>query len=75
MKKKPTNNTAATKKGEMLAEYDFSKAKRVGSKYVKMLNEGSNIVVLDPALQKSFPTSESVNNALKLVLQIRRAAL
>jgi hypothetical protein len=74
MKKKPTHNATAVKKGEMLAEYDFSKARRVGEKYTKMLKEGSNIIVLDPSLQKNFPTSESVNNALKLVLQIRQSA-
>jgi hypothetical protein len=36
----------------------------VRGKYVKKFVEGSNVVVLRPELQKAFPTSQAVNDAL-----------
>ena len=57
---------------EMLSDYDFSKAKRVGNKYLKKLKNGANLVAIDPELKKSFPNSESVNSALRKFLQIKQ---
>ncbi len=57
-----------TKKIEMLPEYDFSKGVR--GKYFKAYTEGTNIVILEPEVMKEFPDSKSVNDALKLLLQI-----
>ncbi|HYT90317.1 MAG TPA: hypothetical protein VEL76_16540 [Gemmataceae bacterium] len=48
---------------EMLEEYDFSKGVR--GKYAKRYAEGSNVVVLSPDLVPYFPDSESVNQALR----------
>ena len=59
---------------DIMPEYDFSKAKKVGTKYSKRLKEGSNVVIIEPALRKSFPNSRAVNTALKKYLQIRKAA-
>lgn len=36
----------------------------VRGKYYKRFTQGSNVVVLRPELQKVFPTSEAVNDAL-----------
>ena len=36
----------------------------VRGKYYKKFTQGSNVVVLRPELQKAFPTSDAVNNAL-----------
>ena len=47
----------------MLLEHDFSKGVR--GKYAKRYAEGSNVVVLSPDLAKMFPTSESVNEAMR----------
>jgi hypothetical protein len=53
---------------ELRAEYDFSKGVR--GKYAKRLAvEGSNVVVLDADVAKAFPTSEAVNDALRVVLK------
>jgi len=53
---------------ELRAEYDFSKGVR--GKYAKRLaTEGSNVVVLDSDIAKAFPTSEAVNDALRVVLK------
>jgi len=56
---------------EMLPEYDFSVGER--GKYAKRFAEGSNIVVVAPDLVDVFPTSDSVNEALREVANQRRS--
>ena len=51
----------------MRDNYDFSKGVR--GKYAKSHTEGTNVVLLDPEVAKAFPTSESVNEALRRILQ------
>ncbi|MGQ0634737.1 MAG: hypothetical protein ACT4QC_09010 [Planctomycetaceae bacterium] len=53
---------------DMLTEYDFSQGVR--GKHVKRFNAGANIVVLTPDVARAFPDSESVNEALKLLMRI-----
>jgi hypothetical protein len=53
-------------KPEMREEYDFSAGVR--GKYAKRFAEGTNLVVLEPDVAKSFPDSASVNAALRKVL-------
>jgi len=55
---------------DMRPDYDFSKA--VQGKYAKRFAEGSNVVVLSPDVAEAFPTSESVNEALRSLLEQRR---
>jgi len=55
---------------EMLPEYDFSKGIR--GKYAKRYAEGTNVVVLSPDVAKVFPTSESVNEALRTLVRVGR---
>lgn len=40
----------------------------VRGKYFKRFAQGSNVVVLEPEIQKAFPTSEAVNQALASML-------
>ncbi|MGH7146558.1 MAG: hypothetical protein ACREIJ_01470 [Nitrospiraceae bacterium] len=54
----------------MLAEYDFSHGVR--GKYAKRYAEGSNVVVLSPDVAKIFPTSESVDEALRTLVRVGR---
>jgi hypothetical protein len=42
----------------------------VRGKYFNRLQQGSNLVILDPALLPYFPVSESVNRALHAFLAI-----
>ena len=42
--------------------------KGVRGKYLKHFVQGSNVVVLQPEIQKAFPTSEAVNKALASML-------
>lgn len=56
---------------ELRPEYDFSKmAGGVRGKYAERYRAGTNLVLLDPDIAKAFPTDASVNEALRLLLQI-----
>jgi hypothetical protein len=56
---------------ELRPEYDFSKmAGGVRGKYVERYRSGTNLVLLDPDVAEAFPTDASVNEALRLLLQI-----
>ncbi len=55
---------------DMLDEYDFSKGER--GKYAKRYAEGTNVVVLAPDVAAVFPDSESVNEALRALVEIAR---
>ena len=62
---------------DLRAEYDFAKMPAgVRGKYAAEYTEGRNVVVLDPDVAKAFPTGESVNEALRLLIEIaeRRAS-
>jgi len=54
----------------MLDNYDFSKGIR--GKYAKRYAEGTNVVVLAPDVAAVFPNAESVNEALRALVQIAR---
>lgn len=57
-----------------MADQDIPELKRdqlgkgVRGKYLKHFTQGSNLVVLQPDIQKAFPTSEAVNKALATML-------
>ena len=58
--------TSRRKEPDMLPEYDFRHGVR--GKHAKRYAEGTNIVMLDPAVSKFFPTSESVNGILRALV-------
>jgi hypothetical protein len=56
---------------ELRPSYDFSKmAGGVRGKYVERYRSGTNVVLLDHDVVQAFPTSESVNEALRLLLRV-----
>jgi hypothetical protein len=56
---------------ELRPEYDFSKMKGgVKGKYIERYRAGTNLVLLDSDVAQVFPTSDSVNEALRLLMQI-----
>ncbi|MCX5885520.1 MAG: hypothetical protein NT096_06395 [Proteobacteria bacterium] len=58
----------------MRAEYDFDYSKAIRGKYHKrLLEEGTNIVVLEPDVAKAFSTSTAVNEALRSLLDLTRS--
>jgi hypothetical protein len=59
---------------ELRPEYDFDYSKAVRGKYYRrLLEEGSNVVVLDPDVAKAFRDSASVNEALRSLLELTRS--
>lgn len=46
----------------------------VRGKHYKQFMQGSNVVVLQPEIQKAFPTSEAVNKALASMLAFTQEA-
>jgi hypothetical protein len=56
---------------DLRPEYDFSKMRSgVRGKYVDRYQARTNIVLLEPDVAQAFPTSDSVNEALRLLMQI-----
>ena len=53
---------------EMLDQYDFRGGVR--GKYAERYAQGSNVVILLPDVAEVFPDSESVNEALRLLIRI-----
>ncbi|MGI8669600.1 MAG: hypothetical protein ACR2J3_07070 [Aridibacter sp.] len=58
------------KKDELREEYDLTKLKgKVRGKYVERYRQGTNLVLLEPEVAEAFPDSDSVNNALKMLIK------
>lgn len=53
---------------DMMEEYDFSKGVR--GKYAKRYAEGSNLVLIDPDVARFFSDHESINDALRSLMEI-----
>ena len=59
---------------EMRPEYNFDYTKGVRGKYYKRIQEeGTNVVLLDRDVQKAFPDSIAVNEALRSILKTKRS--
>ncbi len=59
---------------ELRAEYDLRDLLMEGvqGKYADRFREGANLVLLDRDVAEAFPTDEAVNEALRLVVQLRK---
>jgi hypothetical protein len=59
---------------ELRPEYDLRALLKGGvrGKYAAKYRAGTNIVVLDPDVARAFPNEQSVNDALRLVLQLNK---
>ena len=69
MKDKQENNL-----NELRSEYDFDYTKAERGKYYKrLLEEGANVVVLEPDVAEAFHDSVSVNQALRSILHITQS--
>ncbi len=64
------------KKGidDLRPQYDFDYSKAVRGKYYRrLLDERSNVVILEPDVAKAFQDSSSVNEALRSLLKLTRS--
>lgn len=60
---------------DLRPEYDLSKLKGgVRGKYYKRAIAGTNLVLIEPDLAEVFPDNNSVNSALRLLLNAANAA-
>ena len=58
----------APKSDEMRQEYDFSGGVR--GKHYRAYQKGTNVVLLEPDVAEVFKDSESVNHALRMLMDI-----
>ena len=56
------------------AEYDLRQLLKGGvrRKYAKSYHAGTNLVPLDPDVRKAFRSEQAVNDALRLVIELRK---
>jgi hypothetical protein len=59
---------------ELRPEYDLRQLLKAGvrGKYAKRYHAGTNLVLLDPDIRKAFRSERAVNEALRLVLELRK---
>ena len=68
--KKRRNDTG----DELRPEYDLRRLLKGGilGKYAKRYHAGTNLVLLEPDVRKAFRDERAVNDALRLVIELRR---
>ena len=58
---------------DLLPEYDFSGAVR--GKYYERYQQGTNVVLLEPDVAAIFHDSQSVNRALRMLIDLARTQI
>jgi hypothetical protein len=70
------NHSTSPTDDELRDEYDLTQLQGgVRGKYVQRYRAGTNIVRLDPDVAAAFPNEESVNMALRLLMEAGKKAL
>jgi hypothetical protein len=61
-------------KDKLRPEYDLRQLLKAGvrGKYAKRYHAGTNLVLLEPDIRKAFGSEKAVNEALRLVLELRK---
>lgn len=69
--------SVSIKTDDLRPEYDLRSLLRSGvrGKYVERYRKGTNVVLLAPDVAKAFKTEESVNEALRLVIELKKLPL
>lgn len=59
---------------ELRPEYDLRSLLKgwVGGKYAARYRAGTNLVLLEPEVAKAFPNEKAVNEAVKLVMKLKK---
>ncbi len=67
-------HTRKTASDDLRPEYDLRQLLKAGvrGKYAKSYRTNSNVVVLDPDVHETFRDARAVNDALRLVIELRR---
>jgi len=70
--KKPS---AARRNDDLRPEYDLARlAGGIRGKYYREAVAGTNLILIEPELARVFPDSESVNRALRLLMEAAEAS-
>lgn len=64
------NDKSSTSTDEIAPEYDFSQGTR--GQYSARYAQGTNVVLLDADVAATFPDAQSVNEALRALVQVAR---
>jgi len=60
---------------DLRSEYDLSSlGQGVRGKYFRRATSGTNLVLIDPDLVRTFPTDKAVNDALRMLVKVASAA-
>jgi len=60
---------------DLRPEYDLSTLGRgARGKYFRRATSGTNLVLIDPDLVRTFPTDKAVNDALRMLVKVASAA-
>ncbi len=64
----------AEKEDELRPEYNLRKLLKGGvrGKYTERYRSGTNLVLLDPDVAKTFGSEQAINEALRLVIQLSK---
>ena len=69
-------DTVEPAEDELRPEYDLSQLQGgARGKYAQRYRQGTNLVLLDPDVADAFPTEDSVNEALRLLMRIAETQL
>lgn len=65
---------AKSSKDEMRPEYDLTQLLKGGvrGKHAERYQGGTNLVLIEPQIHSQFKTDKEVNDALRLVLELRK---
>ena len=72
--KNPRPAVPAGVNDELRPEYDLGQLLKGGvrGKYAKRYHAGTNLILLDPDVRKAFRSERAVNDALRLVIELRK---
>lgn len=59
---------------DLLPEYDLAELLKGGvkGKYARQYHAGTNLVLIEPDIRSQFRTGKEVNDALRLVIELRK---
>jgi len=77
MREEPMKKAKNDRTDELRPEYDLRRLLKGGvrGKYAKRYHAGTNLVLLDPDIRKAFRDDKAVNDALRLVVELRKIGL
>jgi hypothetical protein len=69
-----TKKASSRRRDELRPEYKLAELKNpVRGKYYARAMAGTNVVVLDPDVAEAFPDTKSVNDALRVLVNVARS--